>query len=94
MGQRCSDTRIINFGELSKNTFPPSFSRSGYIRAKSQSGLGGDPSADSASRSRLQDNVVVPKENLLGKEGDGFKVSAAIKCFSGELCWTAVHVRA
>lgn len=25
MGQRCSDTRIINFGELSKNTYPPSF---------------------------------------------------------------------
>ncbi|KAG0664018.1 hypothetical protein C6P46_001878 [Rhodotorula mucilaginosa] len=34
MGQRCSDTRIINF-----------------------------------------DNVVVPKENLLGKEGDGFKIA-------------------
>ncbi|GAA5999876.1 uncharacterized protein JCM10292_003518 [Rhodotorula paludigena] len=34
MGQRCSDTRIINF-----------------------------------------ENVVVPKENLLGKEGDGFKIA-------------------
>jgi hypothetical protein len=24
----------------------------------------------------IADNVVVPKENLLGKEGDGFKVGA------------------
>ena len=64
MGQRCSDTRIINFG------------------ASRSLCLGRLDAVLLADASSATENVVVPKENLLGKEGDGFKVRLWSPLFS------------